>query len=115
MMKLVSPFRRISRSDFWITVVGIFAAWCIAALMVMSTDEVVNTLGFLLAALFGWVSIAQQVNRIRDTGCSGWFYFVFLLISVIPAVGFVLQIIWLCLPTDYFTNRKARKAAKVRK
>lgn len=75
-----------------------------------------------LYALFAFIpSIAVTVRRLHDRNMSGWWYLGFILLSLIPFVGFIAWIVFLvimCLDGTPGTNRfgpdpKGRGSAEV--
>lgn len=45
-------------------------------------------------------TLAVTVRRLHDTGRSGWWC----LISLVPLVGTILLLVWLCQDSEYGTN-----------
>lgn len=92
---------RSGRAEFW----QFFLAYNLAALVAVLTLFIADKLAFLLlaiVALGGLVpSIAVTVRRLHDIDKSGWFYFV----SLIPLVGIIILLVWMCTPGTLGPNR----------
>lgn len=108
------------RSDYWYTqlallvffmVVGFVAAFMYGFFGVFISQEALDVSSAILVIALGLVfivcNLSLTVRRIRDLGVSGWFYLVWLLIGVVPYIGFVFQIIALCLKTDALKSNNA--------
>lgn len=59
--------------------------------------------GGLLWVIFGNLlpSLAVSVRRLHDTNRSGWW----LLISLLPLIGRIILLIWMCQDSDPYTNK----------
>tara|TARA_Y100001970_G_scaffold286366_1_gene408329 strand:- start:11 stop:376 length:366 start_codon:yes stop_codon:yes gene_type:complete len=59
----------------------------------------------ILANIFALIvllpAIGVGVRRLHDTNHSGWWY----LLSIIPIIGFIILLIWLCKDSDEGDNR----------
>jgi uncharacterized membrane protein YhaH (DUF805 family) len=99
---------------FWYLAVAtaytlVFVALIIPALITMDpvTEEpgVLGTVGMLLWVVIALATVvptlAASVRRLHDTGRSGWFY----LLSLIPFVGGIINIVLLVLPGETGPNR----------
>lgn len=80
---------RARRSEYWW-----FALLCFLI-------ELIPYLGWLWALIVLIPSLAVCVRRLHDIGKSGWYIF----FALIPLVGFILLIIWLCQDSQYETNK----------
>jgi uncharacterized membrane protein YhaH (DUF805 family) len=96
---------RSSRSQYWLFV-AIFIAMMFAAAL---CDALAGNLDGRGPAVFlGIVNIAHlvpivsvTVRRLHDSGRSGWW----LLLSVVPIVGQIILLVWLCTPSQPEANR----------
>lgn len=82
---------RARRSEYWFWVLFTF----IVDIVVMVVDGALGTYPLLYAvAVLALLlpSLAVSVRRLHDTGRSGWM----LLIAIIPLVGFILLLVWMC-------------------
>lgn len=93
------------RSEFWYFFLFTFLVGIVTTTLdaVLGTDfetggGVVNTLGSLVLLL---PSLAVAVRRMHDTDRSGWW----LLIGIIPIVGWILLIVWYCADTKPGDNQ----------
>lgn len=91
---------RASRSEYWFFVLfnGIFA------IVAMVLDGVAGTMGiiylvYILATLLP--SLGVGVRRLHDTNRSGWM----ILISLIPLIGIILLLVWVCQDSDAGDNQ----------
>ena len=91
---------RSRRSEYWYFVLFYFLI-----LMAVTFAE-----GFLFNTAFTYVVgflffiipyFAVAVRRLHDIGKSGWYYF----LIVIPLVGSILMLIWLCTDSQYGLNK----------
>lgn len=101
---------RARRSEFWffqlfvliisfgIQIVGIILTAITGSEVIASVFGIASII-FSLAILLP--SISVTVRRLHDTDRSGWFYW----ISLIPLVGFILLLIWLCTEGNQGDNR----------
>ena len=91
---------RSTRSDYWlaflahflVTILGSFVLGIIAGMLDMPA-LIALIYVYALAIIIPSLSIA--VRRLHDTNKSGWFYFV----TFIPAVGSLIFLIFMCLPS----------------
>lgn len=101
---------RARRSEFWffqlfvliisfgIQIAGIILTAITGSEVIVSVFSIASII-FSLAILLP--SISVTVRRLHDTDRSGWFYW----ISLIPLVGFILLLIWLCTEGNQGDNR----------
>lgn len=96
---------RARRSEYWYYTLFNFliyiACVVLALLLAIATDNP----GFIaLAYLWGLATllptIAVCVRRLHDTGKSGWFY----LTVLIPLVGGILMLVWMCTDSELGHN-----------
>ncbi len=105
--KYVTWQGRASRSEYWFFVLFVFLCAMVAAIL----DRILGT-GFKMANPatgemqsmgYGYIyslvglalflpNISALVRRLHDTGRSGWWYW----IALIPLVGIILLLVWLC-------------------
>lgn len=111
MSKVLKKYSAVSgnatRSEYW----GVlFITWALSiALSVLSlaivesgTALAVIVALLLLAGIIFlfWISLATTIRRCRDAGINPWF----ILLMLIPYVGFVVAIVFGCLPTKSLTE-----------
>ena len=85
--KYFSPAGRLSRGGYWLYGVLIPILLSAPAIVLFAigsiTEEVFDLLDLGLNLLFLWpLYIALPIKRIHDLGRSGWFYLLFLLVSI---------------------------------
>lgn len=91
---------RARRSEYWYFVlfqILLSAALAFAAYM----DSALSILGFIASLVLFIPSLAVEVRRLHDIGKSGWY----VLIRLVPPVGIVLLLIWLCSEGDPNNNQ----------
>lgn len=104
--KYVGFSGRARRSEFWYFVLFTFLVGIVTSILDAvlgtgyddTTGGLVNTLGSLVLFL---PSLAVGVRRLHDTGRSGWW----ILIGIIPIVGWILLIVWYCTDTKPGDNQ----------
>lgn len=79
---------RARRSEYWFWVLATFIASIVAGII----DAIIGAqiVGLVVALATLVPSLAVGARRLHDTGRSGWF----LLVGLIPIVGFILLIVW---------------------
>ena len=93
---------RTSRKNFWLAILGI---WLISLVLGFVCGFIGGLLGDSAATVLGFIptifalaiiipSIAIEVRRLHDINKSGWFIF----ISLIPFVGSIILLVFMCLP-----------------
>lgn len=103
---------RASRSEYWYWVLFTFIVQMftiipvILVAMMIPQRDVWAILPFLIAAgsiwVFLWITrITVTVRRYHDQGLSGWMFF----IGIIPAVGGLLEIIFMLQPSQPGSNK----------
>ena len=104
---MFSVYGLVQRKEYWLTSI----AYMIAAFVIIFTMAAVEALLIPMCILMGvlvWMGAALTIKRVRDTGCSGWFFLVYSLIALIPYLGFIAQVIWMCLPSNFFDRYKTK-------
>lgn len=94
LVKYVDFTGRASRSEFWYFVLFVFIAEVCLLVLYRPLG-----MAFVLAAILPRVAVA--VRRLHDIDRSGWW----LLIALIPVVGWIVIIIWYCQRSDERANR----------
>lgn len=90
---------RARRQEYWMYTLVYFLFYIVAQVI-----DTVLTAGFLTLILsFGLLlpSLGVTVRRLHDTGKSGWW----ILISVIPIVGAIVLLVFLCLDSKPGENK----------
>lgn len=82
---------RASRSEYWYWVLFTFIASIVLAIIDIVLPYSVLQIVFLLATLLP--GLAVMIRRLHDLDRSGWWW----LILLVPAVGAILLIVWLCM------------------
>jgi len=104
--KYVGFSGRARRSELWYFVLFTFLVGIVTSILDAvlgtgyddTTGGLVNTLGSLVLFL---PSLAVGVRRLHDTDRSGWW----ILIGIIPIVGWILLIVWYCTDTKPGDNQ----------
>lgn len=93
---------RAPRSEFWwfalFVLAGQFVLGALDGLVFPGDTAVLNPL-FSLAVFLPQIAVA--VRRLHDTGRSGWW----LLLALIPVIGFLILVWWYTRPTEPGPNR----------
>ncbi|MEK3721443.1 DUF805 domain-containing protein [Paenibacillus sp. FSL H8-0034] len=91
---------RARRKEYWM----FFLFSTIFSIVAAILDSIVN-LNSILAGLYSLAillpSLAVGCRRLHDTGRSGWW----LLISLIPLIGSIILIVFLCQDSDEYDNK----------
>ncbi|WP_240414173.1 DUF805 domain-containing protein [Paenibacillus periandrae] len=91
---------RARRKEYWMFVLFSTIFSIVAAIL----DSIVN-LNSVLAGLYSLAillpSLAVGARRLHDTGRSGWW----LLISLIPLIGSIILIVFLCQDSEEYDNK----------
>lgn len=91
---------RARRKEYWM----FFLFSTIFSIVVAILDSIVN-LNSVLAGLYSLAillpSLAVGARRLHDTGKSGWW----LLISLIPLIGSIILIVFLCQDSEEYDNK----------
>ncbi|MBV5324775.1 MAG: DUF805 domain-containing protein [Rhodospirillaceae bacterium] len=99
--KSITVQGRAVRSEYWFFM--LFTV--IADVVIQIVGGMLGELGLYLA-IIGLIAVAipsvtATVRRLHDMGRSGWWYF----IVMVPMVGPILLVIWLCKPSEAGANR----------
>lgn len=97
---------RSRRSEYWWVVLAYFLLVVAASILVGFIGGMaggsLNVLGYLFAGIFALIylailipGIALSVRRFHDLNQTGWLVLVFVLLSFVPLIGFVVSIGWL--------------------
>jgi len=94
-------YGRASRSEFWWFFLFCTVCDLVAELLIRSGNVVLGVPAAI--AYFGTILplVAVTVRRLHDIDRSGWWYF----FGMIPIVGWIALLIWLCTPGERSTNR----------
>ncbi|MBR6361170.1 MAG: DUF805 domain-containing protein [Clostridia bacterium] len=88
---------RSSRAEYWYVVLASYLIDIVFAVLIGITKSAIfSTIEVFYYFLVFIPSLAIWFRRLHDTGRSGWYIFVMLL----PIVGWILMIIWLCSGSD---------------
>ena len=91
---------RASRSEFWwFNLFGFLLSVILMAILGNGTTGTVVR-GIVSLALF-MPSLGLSVRRMHDINRSGWW----ILISLIPIVGWIIYLVWACKPSDATPNQ----------
>lgn len=93
---------RTSRKTFWLTVLCLFLISIIfgiiggvlAFALHIDSKTISNSISLVWGLITFIPSLAMDIRRLHDINKSGWL----VLISLIPIVGFIVLIIFFCLP-----------------
>lgn len=90
---------RASRSEFWWFVLFNFLASAVGSIL----DQAANTgaISLIVSLVLFLPSLAVGVRRLHDIDRSGWW----LLISIIPLIGWIVLIYWNVQPSQPGDNR----------
>ena len=96
---------RARRSEYWYYTLFNFLIYIACVVLALLLAIATDTPGFIaLAYLWGLATllptIAVCVRRLHDTGKSGWFY----LTVLIPLVGGILMLVWMCIDSEIGHN-----------
>lgn len=80
---------RARRSEYW---------WWVLFTLLWSWIPILN---LILCLIFFLPSLAVAIRRLHDTGRSGWW----ILISLIPLIGFIVLLIFYCTDSQIGTNQ----------
>ena len=93
---------RSTRSAYWYFTLFLFIASLLTATadVLLVQPEHLGPIGgiFTLATIIP--SLSLSVRRLHDIGRTGWW----LLLALIPIIGWIVLIVWACQPTDPQTN-----------
>lgn len=94
---------RTSRKTFWLTVLGLLliqiiigvVSGVLAFLLHIDPRTISNTVSLVWSLVTIIPSTAMDVRRLHDINKSGWL----VLLALIPIVGFIILIVFCCLPS----------------
>ena len=98
--KYVDFSGRARRSEYWWFALSIFIVYLVASFLGRAVSAGVLLADLVALGLF-LPSLAVAVRRLHDTNRSGWFY----LISLIPLVGTIILIVFMCQESVRGPNR----------
>ena len=98
--KYVDFSGRARRSEYWWFALSVFIVYLFASLLGRAVGAGVILADLVAIGLF-LPGLAVAVRRLHDTDRSGWFY----LISLIPLVGGIILIVFLCQGSSPGSNR----------
>lgn len=88
---------RSSRAEYWYVVLASYLIGIAFGILIKATNSgIFATIEGFYSFLIFIPSLAIWVRRLHDTGRSGWFVFIML----IPIVGWILMLVWLCSGSD---------------
>tara|TARA_B110000902_G_scaffold189281_1_gene214284 strand:- start:121 stop:546 length:426 start_codon:yes stop_codon:yes gene_type:complete len=98
------------RKEYWLSMLQVYVVLILALFLsgfmygASQNSEVTKAILLMIWTVVGLAtmiaSVSIGVRRVRDLGISGYFYLLLMCISVVPFIGWILQITALCLPTD---------------
>ena len=87
---------RARRSEYWFFVLFMILCTLVAATLdgaiAVNTARHLNVFSTILSIVFFLPSLAVTARRLHDIGRSGWW----MLISLVPIVGSIVLLVWLC-------------------
>lgn len=94
---------RARRSEFWWFFLFTLLAQCVAAILNQALFWAApqGPIGAILSLLLLLPNLAVGARRLHDTGRSGWW----LLIWLVPLIGFILLLVWFCSRGEEGANR----------
>lgn len=90
---------RAARSEYWWFVLFNVLASAVGAVLDQAAGT--NAISMIVSLVLFLPSLAVGVRRLHDIDRSGWW----LLISIIPLIGWIMLIYWTVQPSDGGTNR----------
>lgn len=108
-MKKYATFSgRASRKEFWMFTAAIIAIYIVSAIIGAILGAISIYLEIIISVLQGIFSLAIMIptiaigiRRLHDINKSGWMY----LLNIIPFVGGIIVLIFMCLPGTVGPNR----------
>ncbi|CAM4172761.1 DUF805 domain-containing protein [Psychrobacter arenosus] len=99
---------RARRKEYWYCNLMVIIIYIVAAIIdgILGTDGVIASLA-ILALFIPLLSV--MVRRLHDINKSGWWYW----ISIIPLIGGILLLVWMCTDTNPNTNQYGPPARNV--
>lgn len=107
-MNYFTPFGVVGRKEYWLTSIVYFIAAFVGFCLMLSGTEAMVFAGLAIIIPFAYMGACLTIKRVRDSGCSGWFFIIYGFVGLIPYVGFLAQIVWMCLPTDFWDRYKSK-------
>ena len=103
--KFVDFSGRARRKEYWIfTLINVIIASIITAIFPAATTSGGMVQPSVVSSIFSLVillpSLAVAVRRLHDTNRNGWL----ILIALIPLVGWILVLVWLCTDSNQGEN-----------
>ncbi|MNW48585.1 Inner membrane protein YhaH [compost metagenome] len=93
---------RARRKEYWMFVLfNIIAAFVLGFIGGLINQSFGLILGYVYGLAVLLPSLAVAVRRLHDTGRSGWM----LLLSLIPLVGSIIVLVFLCMDSEVSDNR----------
>ncbi|MGP0587489.1 DUF805 domain-containing protein [Paenibacillus timonensis] len=93
---------RARRKEYWMFVLfNIIAAFVLGFIGGLINQAFGLILGYVYGLAVLLPSLAVAVRRLHDTGRSGWM----LLLSLIPLVGSIIVLVFLCMDSEVSDNR----------
>ena len=92
---------RARRSEFWywqlFNLIMNIIFFILAYVISTQISFVLIPIFIIISLIFLFPTFTIMVRRLHDTGRSGWF----LLLLLIPIIGWIILIIWFCQDSDY--------------
>lgn len=107
MLKYFSLYGTTQRKEYWLTSILYMIAVFVLTFTMLSVEALMIP-ALIVLGVFIWMGAALTIKRVRDTGCSGWFLLLYSILAFIPYLGFVAQVIWMCLPSNFFDRYKQK-------
>lgn len=96
---------RSTRSDYWYAVFFNLLIGFIVGIIGRIIPDFALVLSLVYLLIIVVPGFAVVVRRLHDVNKSGWFYF----IGVVPFVGFIILLIFLCMPSVDENNKYGKK------
>lgn len=107
MLKYFTLYGTAQRKEYWLTSILYMIAVFVLTFTMLSVEALMIP-ALIVLGVFIWMGAALTIKRVRDTGCSGWFFLLYSILAFIPYLGFVAQVIWMCLPSNFFDRYKQK-------
>lgn len=93
---------RASRADYWwFFLFNFILGICISIFTYAVSQTGGQVISYIVSLLLLLPGLGLSFRRLHDTGRSGWW----LLIGLIPLVGEIILIVWMCQPSEPTPNR----------
>lgn len=92
---------RSSRSEYWWFVLFGCIVSAVCGCFEIFSETLGQWLSYIISLLLFLPNLGLAVRRLHDIGKSGWW----LLIGLIPLVGWIILIVWYCQPSQPGANR----------